>query len=130
MTTDRALTVIETNGELAVEWEYGALPQLQGYVREIAIVGAGPSRLPPPEPVARRTITGRVVDESGGSPAAAPVELCSAPGWGSLCPSSSRFGQGVVNEGMLYELQRHAFTIKDVPSRTAAGIASGPPAEP
>ncbi|MDC0669052.1 carboxypeptidase-like regulatory domain-containing protein [Nannocystis radixulma] len=88
MATDVALAVIDGDGRKLAEWTLGALPGLAGSVEQIAVVGAGPSRLPAPRKPHTWEVVGRLTTYKGrGEPLAnAAIELCPSPAHDDRCP--------------------------------------------
>jgi hypothetical protein len=78
--TDHALAVLDRSGRIVAEWTPGTLEGLSGRISGIAVAGAGPERLPAPQPARTWTIVGRLKTyKSGSALANAALELCSAP---------------------------------------------------
>ena len=66
-------------GDAKVEWPGGSVPELVGDVRDILVVGSGPTELPVAGPVRKGGLTGKLL--RGGSPLAdVAIEICPSPG--------------------------------------------------
>jgi hypothetical protein len=89
--TDYALAVLDRSGRIVAQWTPGTLQGLSGRIAGIAVAGAGPERLPAPQPARTWEIVGRLKTyKSGSTLANAELELCSAPlGEGDRCEAGS-----------------------------------------
>ncbi|PCC70092.1 hypothetical protein SAMN02745121_07863 [Nannocystis exedens] len=86
LATDVGLGVIDGDGRKLAEWPLGSLPGLSGRVTQIAVIGAGPWRLPSPRPGRTWEVVGRLKTYKQGTPLAnTAVELCPSP-YGDRCP--------------------------------------------
>ena len=78
--TDYALSVLDRAGRLVAEWTPGTLDGLTGQVARVAVVGAGPAKLPAPRPARGFEIVGRMqIYKSRAALANASLELCPQP---------------------------------------------------
>jgi len=86
LATDVALAVVDGDGRKLAEWTAGTLPGLSGRVIQVAVIGAGPTRLPAPQPARTWEVVGKLQTYRDKNPlAAAAVELCPWPATRS-CP--------------------------------------------
>ena len=104
--SDRALAVVDGNGRLVAQWVPGSLPLLTGQIERVAVVGPGPSTLPPAGAVATRTVVGRVTIRGAEPLAGARIELCTTVA--EVCPAGSLAGRAVSESD-------GSFRIEDVP---------------
>jgi len=75
--TEQALTVLDRRGHILKEWTAGTLPGLNGSIMDLAIVGAGPTKLPEPQAAKTWEITGRFEAYRSSKPlAGATITLC------------------------------------------------------
>lgn len=78
--TDYALSVLDRAGRVVAEWTPGTLEGLTGQVARVAVVGAGPAKLPAPRPARSWEIVGRMQVYKRRAPlAGAALELCPEP---------------------------------------------------
>ncbi|MFZ6185933.1 carboxypeptidase-like regulatory domain-containing protein [Nannocystis pusilla] len=88
LATDVGLGVVGGDGRKLAEWPFGSLPGLSGRVTQIAVIDAGPSRLPSGRPGKTWEVVGRLKTFKQARPlAGAEVELCPSPAGDDRCPA-------------------------------------------
>src|SRR5690606_40634638 len=95
--SDRALAVVDANGRLVAQWVPGSLPLLTGQIERVAVVGPGPSTLPPAGAGATRTVGGRVTIRAAEPLAGARPELCTTVA--DVCPAGSHAAAAASQTG-------------------------------
>lgn len=77
--SDHALAVFDRSGRALATWTPGELPGLTDRVVDLAVIGAGPTRLPAPQPAPTWELVGELRIYKNHAPlAGAALELCSA----------------------------------------------------
>lgn len=90
LATEEALAVVDRSGRVLAEWTMGTLPGLSGRIRAVAVVGAGPLRLPAVGVSRAWEVVGRLETHKRGHPlVGVPIELCSAVSPSGACVRTS-----------------------------------------
>jgi hypothetical protein len=121
LATEEALAVVDGTGRILAEWTMGTLDGLTGSIRAVAVVGAGPQRLPAAKPGRKWELVGRLETYRGSIPlAGTPIELCgSLAGEGQCASASHRQATTTAADG--------SFRFVDVPEGELHLVVHPPP---
>jgi hypothetical protein len=90
LATEEALAVVDGTGRVLAEWTAGTLDGLTGRIRTVAVVGAGPQRLPAAKPARKWEIVGRLeTHKQSRALAGTALELCGALVGEDRCAATS-----------------------------------------
>lgn len=117
--TDNGLVVLDADNKLVQQWKPGTLPDVNGTIEAMLVVGGGPA-LPKAQDVVAGNVSGKVI--RGGSPVATvDIEICESPSTffkTSPCDDASFKKAGKTNE-------KGEFTFEGVPIGTYSFAVKG-----